>query len=203
MDAEDGRAKAAEAPLVRFVDVGCGFGGLLIRLSPLFPDTLMLGLELRDKVRMHVPNLAVMSAVGQACSTHLLQSCSMQACPLQVLPLQRHNGASEQDSCFDLKSWANDPQVSEYVKERVLAMRREKPGEYGNIACLRTNAQKHLVHYFRKGQLAKLFFLFPVCAILHLANIKVSSHTPALAWHCCRGTSHALSRYCECRACRC
>lgn len=52
--------------------------------------------------------------------------------------------------------------MSEYVKERVLALRREHPGQYGNISCLRTNAQKYLVHYFRKGQLTKLFFLFPV-----------------------------------------
>lgn len=37
---------------VRFVDVGCGFGGLLIRLAPLYPDKLMLGFELRDKVRL-------------------------------------------------------------------------------------------------------------------------------------------------------
>jgi tRNA (guanine-N7-)-methyltransferase len=26
-----------------FADVGCGFGGLLIALAPLYPDTLMLG----------------------------------------------------------------------------------------------------------------------------------------------------------------
>lgn len=26
-----------------FADVGCGFGGLLIALAPIFPDTLMLG----------------------------------------------------------------------------------------------------------------------------------------------------------------
>jgi tRNA (guanine-N7-)-methyltransferase len=35
---------------VEFADVGCGFGGLLVKLSPLYPDTLMLGMELRDKV---------------------------------------------------------------------------------------------------------------------------------------------------------
>lgn len=40
---------AADAPKVRFADVGCGFGGLLVSLSPLFPDTLMIGMELRDK----------------------------------------------------------------------------------------------------------------------------------------------------------
>ena len=34
-----------EKPLVRFADVGCGFGGLLVRLSPLFPDQLAVGRE--------------------------------------------------------------------------------------------------------------------------------------------------------------
>jgi len=35
---------------VRFADVGCGFGGLLVRLSPLYPHKLMVGMEIRDKV---------------------------------------------------------------------------------------------------------------------------------------------------------
>lgn len=39
---------------VRFADVGCGFGGLLVRLSPLYPHQLMVGMEIRDKVR-HAP----------------------------------------------------------------------------------------------------------------------------------------------------
>lgn len=28
---------------VEIVDIGCGFGGLLVALAPLMPDTLMLG----------------------------------------------------------------------------------------------------------------------------------------------------------------
>lgn len=35
---------------IEFADVGCGYGGLLMRLSPMFPDTLMLGMEIRVKV---------------------------------------------------------------------------------------------------------------------------------------------------------
>lgn len=46
---EEGTATAS-APEVRFADVGCGFGGLLVKLAPMYPDTLMLGMELRDKV---------------------------------------------------------------------------------------------------------------------------------------------------------
>ncbi|CAL9062347.1 unnamed protein product [Musa banksii] len=85
---------------VRFADIGCGFGGLLVGLSPLFPDTLMLGMELRDK-------------------------------------------------------------VTEYVKERILALRASNPGHYENISVVRTNSMKYLPNYFEKGQLSKMFFLFP------------------------------------------
>ncbi|RDA83564.1 hypothetical protein CP532_5343 [Ophiocordyceps camponoti-leonardi (nom. inval.)] len=35
---------------VEVVDIGCGFGGLLVALAPLMPDTLMLGLEIRASV---------------------------------------------------------------------------------------------------------------------------------------------------------
>ncbi|KAG8193926.1 hypothetical protein JTE90_011480 [Oedothorax gibbosus] len=65
---------------VEFADIGCGYGGLLVELSPLFPETLMLGLELRVK-------------------------------------------------------------VSDYVQERIKALRVQNPG--------------------KKGQLSKMFFLFP------------------------------------------
>jgi tRNA (guanine-N7-)-methyltransferase len=37
-----------------FADVGCGYGGLLVDLAPLFPDKLMLGMEIRDKVQEYV-----------------------------------------------------------------------------------------------------------------------------------------------------
>ncbi|PNH06732.1 tRNA (guanine-N(7)-)-methyltransferase [Tetrabaena socialis] len=93
-------SSAPEQPAVRFLDIGCGFGGLLVRLSTLYPDTLMLGMEIRDK-------------------------------------------------------------VSAYVRERIAALRREQPGLYRNCSVLRTNAMKYLPNYFRKGQLTKMFFLFP------------------------------------------
>lgn len=49
--AQDQAGTGRQADLqVRFADVGCGFGGLLVRLSPLYPDKLMIGMEIRDKV---------------------------------------------------------------------------------------------------------------------------------------------------------
>ncbi|XP_076653652.1 tRNA (guanine-N(7)-)-methyltransferase [Halictus rubicundus] len=92
--------KDVEQKLVEFADVGCGYGGLLVTLSPMFPDTLILGMEIRVK-------------------------------------------------------------VSDYVMDRIAALRSQNPGQYQNIACLRTNAMKYLPNYFYKGQLKKMFFLYP------------------------------------------
>ncbi|XP_066260055.1 tRNA (guanine-N(7)-)-methyltransferase [Euwallacea similis] len=85
---------------VEFIDIGCGYGGLLITLSPMFPNSLILGIEIRVK-------------------------------------------------------------VSDYVMDRIAALRSQNPSEYQNIACLRSNAMKYLPNFFRKGQLSKMFFLYP------------------------------------------
>lgn len=52
-------------------------------------------------------------------------------------------------------------QVSEYVKDRIKALRSQHPSQYQNIACIRTNAMKYLPNFFEKAQLSKMFFLFP------------------------------------------
>lgn len=65
-----------------------------VALSPLFPDTLMLGLEIRVK-------------------------------------------------------------VSDYVQDRIRALRAAPGGGFQNIACLRSNAMKHLPNFFRKGQVGR------------------------------------------------
>jgi tRNA (guanine-N7-)-methyltransferase len=57
--------------------------------------------------------------------------------------------------------WFCVGQVTEYVKERILALREQYKGQYENITVLRTNAMKYLPNYFEKGQLEKMFFLFP------------------------------------------
>ncbi|KAI8011994.1 tRNA (guanine-N(7)-)-methyltransferase [Camellia lanceoleosa] len=51
--------------------------------------------------------------------------------------------------------------VTEYVKERVLALRVAHPGQYRNVSVVRTNSMKYIPNYFEKGQLSKMFFLFP------------------------------------------
>ncbi|XP_037050272.1 tRNA (guanine-N(7)-)-methyltransferase [Bradysia coprophila] len=51
--------------------------------------------------------------------------------------------------------------VSDYVIDRIVALRQLHPDKYGNIACLRTNAMKYLPNFFEKNQLSKMFFMYP------------------------------------------
>ncbi|XP_005924868.1 tRNA (guanine-N(7)-)-methyltransferase [Haplochromis burtoni] len=95
-----GSLSETEPPRVEFADIGCGYGGLLVELSPLFPDKLILGMEIRVK-------------------------------------------------------------VSDYVQDRIQSLRASNPASYQNIACIRSNAMKYLPNFFCKGQLTKMFFLFP------------------------------------------
>ncbi len=39
---------------MKFVDIGCGFGGLLVKLAVAFPNDLAVGFEIRDKVSQYV-----------------------------------------------------------------------------------------------------------------------------------------------------
>ena len=51
--------------------------------------------------------------------------------------------------------------VTEYVRLRILAQRKEHPGQYQNCSVMRTNAMKYLPNFFRKGSLEKMFLCFP------------------------------------------
>ena len=51
--------------------------------------------------------------------------------------------------------------VSDYVQDKIQALQENHPNQYTNIAVLRSNAMKYLPNLFHKGQLHKMFFLFP------------------------------------------
>jgi len=48
-----GENKEMQRP-IDFADIGCGFGGLLVQLGEKFPDKISLGIEIREKVRLHM-----------------------------------------------------------------------------------------------------------------------------------------------------
>jgi tRNA (guanine-N7-)-methyltransferase len=51
--------------------------------------------------------------------------------------------------------------VTEYVRLRIIAQRKEHPGKYQNCSVMRTNAMKYLPNFFPGASLEKIFFCFP------------------------------------------
>ena len=46
---------------VTFADIGCGYGGLLVSLSTMFPENLVLGMEIRVKVSDYVIDVSYLN----------------------------------------------------------------------------------------------------------------------------------------------
>jgi len=47
---EKSKESGREPPRVAFADVGCGFGGMTVKLAEEYPDKLVVGMEIRQKV---------------------------------------------------------------------------------------------------------------------------------------------------------
>ena len=128
------------AKKVEFADIGCGFGGLLMRLAPLYPDTLMLGMEIRTQVTQYVHD------------------------KIQALRLA-HKHAKEASAPMDEAPETapeNDEESEERRQnERMVREAGHVAGGYQNISVIRSNAMKFLPNFFEQGQLSKIFFLFP------------------------------------------
>ncbi|SJX65368.1 probable TRM8-part of complex required for 7-methylguanosine modification [Sporisorium reilianum f. sp. reilianum] len=143
---------------VEFADVGCGFGGLLMQLAPLFPETLMLGLEIRVHVTQYVHDKIV-----------ALRLAAQQG------RLEHANAASEAAQSSDASSAGeravkppsaapatDDEDMDEATANaQLVSSAHLTPGSYHNVGVLRANGMKFLPNFFAKHQLSKLFFLFP------------------------------------------
>lgn len=147
-DSKTGKKKEEECRGVEFADVGCGFGGLLMQLAPLYPNTLMLGLEIRVHVTQYVHDKIVALRLA-AQQGRLEQAQPSSSTPEPCTPTSAEANADEQD----LDEATTNAQL---VSSAHLA-----PGSYHNVGVLRANGMKFLPNFFYKHQLSKLFFLFP------------------------------------------
>lgn len=142
---------APQQKKVEFADIGCGFGGLLMRLAPLYPDTLMLGMEIRTQVTQYVHDkiqalrLAHQRSREQGESSEGTSGSAAAPAP---------GGAS------DAGGTAEDNE-ERAQNERLVKEAGNVPGGYQNISVIRSNAMKFLPNFFEQGQLTKIFFLFP------------------------------------------
>ncbi|KAG6007482.1 tRNA (guanine-N(7)-)-methyltransferase (tRNA(m7G46)-methyltransferase) [Claviceps maximensis] len=70
---------------VEIVDIGCGFGGLLVALAPIYPETLMLGLEIRTSVTQFVQE-KIWALRKQKGGTHYQNAACIRANTMKFLP---------------------------------------------------------------------------------------------------------------------
>ncbi|CDS00088.1 probable TRM8-part of complex required for 7-methylguanosine modification [Sporisorium scitamineum] len=154
---------------VEFADVGCGFGGLLMQLAPLFPETLMLGLEIRVHVTQYVHDKIVAlrlaaqqgrleqaKAAGEASKDGESSTASAQT--------ETEGTSSSTDVVAPSTTSANETEedIDEAAANaQLVSSAHLTPGSYHNVGVLRANGMKFLPNFFTKHQLSKLFFLFP------------------------------------------
>ncbi|KAL8283129.1 hypothetical protein RQP46_005907 [Phenoliferia psychrophenolica] len=130
---------------VEFADVGCGFGGLVVNLAPLFPETLMMGLEIRVQVTQYVED-------------------KINALRLNPKSIDPDNLPEPDEAAAEGADAEQGPAKRVKLDAATAPDSGLLPPEnyaYGNVSVLRGNAMKFLPNFFDKGQLSKIFFLFP------------------------------------------
>lgn len=124
---------------VEVVDIGCGFGGLLVGLAPILPETLMVGLEIRTSVLDYVRS-----------RIHALRLRQQQ------LKLGITDQAQAQS-----QTQTERPSDAPAPEDEVGTTNALVPGNYENIAGIRANTMKFLPNFFGRAQLSKIFICFP------------------------------------------
>eukprot|EP00041_Stephanoeca_diplocostata_P024406 m.617810 g.617810 ORF g.617810 m.617810 type:complete len:278 (+) comp22522_c1_seq1:161-994(+) len=80
------QSQADCGPRVEILDVGCGYGGMLVELSTMYPDVLMLGMEIRIKVADYVSDRII--ALREQ---HATESCGGKSGKYQNISVVRTN----------------------------------------------------------------------------------------------------------------
>lgn len=115
-------------------------------LSRTFPERLALGMEIRVQVTDYVREkiLVLRKNPNAGADGEVVDETS-----------DNEVAASGQSSANEDAAGGHEHGAST-VEQGVSAT-----GPFQNIAVIRANAMKHLPNFFHKGQLSKLFFLFP------------------------------------------
>ncbi|EPQ27955.1 uncharacterized protein PFL1_04282 [Pseudozyma flocculosa PF-1] len=178
-----GRERAVE-----FADVGCGYGGLIMDLAPKFPDTLMLGLEIRVHVTQYVHDKIVAlrlasergkidvaaAAAEEQKTAAAAKADGGETAAAAAADENRAADAAEATSTSSAPAPAPAPPAPTATTDDDVETQEEAAqnaalvssahlvaGSYQNLGVLRANGMKFLPNFFAKGQLSKLFFLFP------------------------------------------
>lgn len=142
---------------VEVVDIGCGFGGLLVGLAPVLPDTLMVGMEIRPSVLEYVTTRVQALRAQQ---NRLRSQSSPSAIPAVPVPVEE---VSTPPLLEEEQPTASPPSRpgSSAGSSSLAATTTLVPGGYENISAIRANTMKFLPNFFARHQLSKIFICFP------------------------------------------
>lgn len=154
--ADGARSALAE---VRVADVGCGFGGMSVALSEIFPDKLVLGLEIRDRVvdivKDRIAKLRKEAAAAAAAASSSSSSSAV-AAPADAAGAE---GAAAAAAAFHPTNSAS-PSPAPWMPHAPSYAAGRPAFTYQNVSCVKVNFMKYAPNYFRQGQLDAIFFLF-------------------------------------------
>ena len=132
----------AAARTIEFVDIGCGYGSLLMELCAVFPSTPMLGIEIRPKVVEYVQRrVAVLRHEAKGKSTSGAAAATTASA----------SGSDAATTAADASADASAATSSSTTSPLL---------DYENVWAIHNNAQRFMPNFFRKEQLSKLFFCF-------------------------------------------
>lgn len=121
---------------VEFADIGCGFGGLLIALAPLYPDKLILGMNHDHSWR----DETLIGPLGMEIRVQVTQYVADRIAALRLQNSLSPPTAPTEDTLM--------PESSSSTS------RPPAVGGFQNVSVLRANAMKFLPNFFEKGQVS-------------------------------------------------
>ncbi|EDN10331.1 tRNA methyltransferase [Histoplasma capsulatum] len=137
---------------VEIADIGCGFGGLLVALAPLMPDTLMVGMELRAQVLEYVTD-RIRALRAQRPAPPLPTEHTPPTPPAQLPSNSPPTAAVPAASPPQSQSQSPSPDPP--------SLSPSSQASYQNISAIRTNTMKFLPNFFTRHQLSAIFICFP------------------------------------------
>ena len=129
----------ATPPRITQVDVGCGYGSLLLGLAVVFPDELILGIEIRPKIVEYVQKRCL--ALRHEARTGKVVSEGAAANGVVL-----NAAAATSGGHIDTSTAAADGVAAPACE---------------NLWAVHNNAMRFLPNFFEKEQLTKLYFCFP------------------------------------------
>lgn len=132
-----------------FVDVGCGYGKFLINLSLKYPEKMIVGMEIRKKVKEFV-ELKI-----EAMRRKFYLSESVNKNLNKFSNLDENKEFDSENKKFNKLENLENESVNEKIKNL------ENSNYLKNIKVIQTNALLFISHFFKGSSLEKLFFLFP------------------------------------------